>query len=137
MDHYSVVGVNKNAAADEIKSAYRKLAKAYHPDRNPGNAEAESRFKRIAEAYETLSDETLRAEYDIRISGTEKPKKSAGGSKPRRDEHPGRRAADLRKDDFDAIFSGFFGKAVAPRSSEDDKSPVDTNKMFENFFKKR
>ncbi len=63
-DYYEVLGVQKNATADEIKSAYRRLAMQYHPDRNPDNPEAESMFKEAAEAYEVLSNPDKRARYD-------------------------------------------------------------------------
>jgi molecular chaperone DnaJ len=63
-DYYEVLGVAKAASIDEIKKAYRKLAMKYHPDRNPGDKEAESNFKEAAEAYEVLSDEQKRARYD-------------------------------------------------------------------------
>lgn len=63
-DYYEVLGVSKTASADEIKSAYRKLALKYHPDRNPDNKEAEDKFKEAAEAYEVLSDEQKRKTYD-------------------------------------------------------------------------
>ena len=63
-DYYEVLGVDKNASADEIKKAYRKLAIKYHPDRNPDNAEAEEKFKEAAEAYDVLHDEQKRKQYD-------------------------------------------------------------------------
>ena len=63
-DLYEVLGVHKNAAADEIKKAYRKLANKYHPDKNPDDPTAEERFKEVKYAYETLSDDTKRASYD-------------------------------------------------------------------------
>src|SRR5213594_3296742 len=63
-DYYEVLGVSRNASDQEIKSAYRKLALQYHPDRNPNNHEAEERFKEAAEAYSVLSDAQKRAQYD-------------------------------------------------------------------------
>lgn len=63
-DYYEVMGVERNASQQEIKSAYRKLAQKYHPDRNPGDKEAEERFKEAAEAYAVLSDQDKRARYD-------------------------------------------------------------------------
>lgn len=63
-DYYETLGVNKGSSADEIKKSFRKLAMQYHPDRNPGNKEAEAKFKEINEAYEVLKDDQKRAAYD-------------------------------------------------------------------------
>ncbi|GAB4098334.1 J domain-containing protein [Sinomonas halotolerans] len=69
-DFYAILGVSKDASADEIKKAYRKLARKYHPDTNPGDAEAEKRFKDITEAHHVLSDPEERQQYDaIRAMG--------------------------------------------------------------------
>lgn len=63
-DYYSVLNVDRNASKEELKKAYRKLAMQYHPDRNPGNQEAEEKFKEAAEAYEVLNNDDKRARYD-------------------------------------------------------------------------
>ena len=63
-DYYKILGVERKASADDIRSAYRKLAMQYHPDKNPGDKKAEDKFKEINEAYQVLSDEQKRARYD-------------------------------------------------------------------------
>src|SRR5207253_7167052 len=63
-DYYKVLGVGKNASEEEIKKAYRKLARKYHPDRNPGDKRAEERFKEISQAHDVLSDAEKRKAYD-------------------------------------------------------------------------
>src|SRR5262244_2789820 len=63
-DYYEVLSVTRTASDQELKAAYRKLAMQYHPDRNPGNAEAEGKFKEASEAYQVLSDPQKRAAYD-------------------------------------------------------------------------
>src|SRR5881296_1211831 len=63
-DYYQVLGVERNASAEEIKKTYRKRALEHHPDRNPGDKTAEERFKELGEAYEVLSDPQKRAAYD-------------------------------------------------------------------------
>lgn len=82
-DPYQILGVSKTASAEEIKRAYRRLAKQYHPDLNPGRTDIEQRFKEISAAYALLSDSDKRARYDhgeIDANGTERAAGRAGGS---------------------------------------------------------
>jgi molecular chaperone DnaJ len=76
-DYYDILEVSRNATIDEIKKAYRKKALQFHPDKNPGDAEAEKRFKEVSEAYEVLSDEKKRQMYDR--YGKEALQGAAGG----------------------------------------------------------
>src|ERR1700722_17884093 len=63
-DYYATLGVAREASGDDLKKAYRKLAMQHHPDRNPGDKQAEARFKEVSEAYDVLKDDQKRAAYD-------------------------------------------------------------------------
>lgn len=99
-DFYASLGVPKTASAEEIKSAYRKLARKYHPDRNPGDTAAEAKFKDVSEAYSVLKDEQERKQYDaIRsMSGGARFTPGSGGG-------------------FEDIFSGVFGQGGTSRGT--------------------
>ncbi len=98
-DYYEVLGVNKNASEDEIKKAYRKIAIKYHPDRNPGNKEAEEKFNEAAEAYDVLHDKQKRQQYDQ--FGFDGPT-GAGG-------FGGFGGAGMNMDDIFSMFGDIFG----------------------------
>jgi molecular chaperone DnaJ len=100
VDYYSTLNVPRTAKDEEIKKAYRRLAMKYHPDRNPGNKEAEQRFKEVKEAYEVLSDAEKRAAYDRFGHAGVHPSMGAGGG--------GFRSADFG-DLFGDVFQDIFG----------------------------
>lgn len=72
LDYYEVLGLEKTATQEKIKARYRELAKQFHPDKNPGNQEAETKFKQVNDAYEVLGNETQRSAYDRESVSMEK-----------------------------------------------------------------
>jgi molecular chaperone DnaJ len=120
-DYYEILGVKKTATDAELKKAYRDLAKKFHPDKNKGNKEAESRFKEISEAYAVLSDTEKRSQYDRLgreafgpgganpFAGFDFSEFMGGGGGQTRGRRGGRRSAGSSTIDFTDIFGDLFG----------------------------
>ena len=133
-DFYAELGVPKTATAAEIKKAYRKLARDLHPDKNPGNKQAEDKFKAVSEAYDVLSDDAKRKEYDetrdMLASGAFR---GFPGGQNRRDRRrfrhqrpvPFGRAGRRRRDGggFSDLFGGLFNRGAGARRSTDQGAP--------------
>ena len=103
-DYYEVLGVDKNATEDELKSAYRKKAKMWHPDLHPGDAEAEKNFKEVNEAYGVLSDKEKRSRYDRFGHAGVDPSYGGGAT-------GGGYTTNIDFGDLGDIFGSFFGGA--------------------------
>jgi molecular chaperone DnaJ len=110
-DLYEVLGVAKDASADDIKKAYRKLARKYHPDRNPDDASAEERFKEISHAHDVLSDPEKRAQYDSPMFGADGMGGNAGAG-----------GFDMGGFDFSDLFGSFGAGAAQGRGSGSTRS---------------
>lgn len=145
-DYYKILGVSKNADNDELKKAFRSLAKKYHPDRNKDDESAKAKFQDVNEAYGVLSDEKSRKEYDEKRAASNNKKdnqgfKSAAKSSSEK-EHKSEYSARSKEEamaDLNNYFANFFG--FDPKSNnvnkdklKKQKNPIDTSNMFESFF---
>src|SRR5512141_977268 len=122
-DYYKILGVERSASADDVRKAYRKLAMQHHPDRNPGDKQAEDKFKEINEAYQVLSDPQKRARYD-QVGSAYSNWQQRGGS-----------STDF---DWSQWFSGQPGAAGAPggtRVEYGDINDLFGQDIFSDFFR--
>jgi curved DNA-binding protein len=118
-DYYKILGVERKASEDDVRKAYRKLAMQYHPDRNPGDKQAEERFKEINEAYQVLSDPQKRAHYDRLGSDYSRWQRRGAPGDFNWDQYggfPGGMRVD--SDDMQDIFSDFFRTIFGIRGEE-------------------
>ena len=128
---YEVLGVPKNASQDEIKKAYRKLAREHHPDANAGDKEAEERFKEVQGAYDTLSDSDKRKQYDtFGSSNGRRP----GGTWNTADGFDFGNLGDLG-DIFGGLFGGGMGGRAEPRGQRGNDVEVQVNLSFDDALK--
>jgi len=119
-DYYTTLGVERGASADDLKKAYRKLAMQYHPDRNPGDAKAEAKFKDVSEAYDILKDDQKRAAYDR--FGHAAFENGGGGPQAGGFDFGGGGLGDI----FDQMFSQFSGgRGRGPRGGADIRAAVE------------
>lgn len=134
-NYYEVLGVNRGASQDEIKKVFRKLAREYHPDVNPGDKAAEAKFKEINEAYSTLSDPSLKNTYDQRLD--QGPFKQ-GVTKRQSTRQAEVNFQNMDFNNLDKDFERFFGfnpkTKEASIKKETKKNPMDTRDFFEQYF---
>lgn len=141
-DYYKILNVSINANNDEIKKAFRALAKKYHPDRNPDDKDALTKFQEVNEAYEVLSNEESRKKYDQNLSGfksrnndreaNNKNNKSSSDNKKYQDKSES-------MENLNKYFESFFGfnansNDINKDKLKKEKNPIDTSRMFDSFF---
>ena len=149
VNYYDLLGVRRDAAPEELKKAYRRLAKQHHPDVNGGSPEAEQRFKQIHEAYAVLQDEASRKAYDDRLDGKKQgqgPGRERGAQSEGQRADRGEAAAREARSNFDprnveADFARFFGFDPKTKRKSGNKdggkgaaNPIDTSDLFQRYF---
>lgn len=136
MDYYRVLGVPEQADENQIKQAYRRLAKKYHPDLNPDNLAAEEKFKSVVEAYEVLGDAVKRKEYDLKrakIRDKRQHTTSAAAGTPDMNIDFGNLSRDMARYFGFSFAKGSTGGGSLKKAGE--KNPLDVTEMFEAFMK--
>lgn len=138
IDYYRILGISEQADEEQIKQAYRKLAKKYHPDLNPNNPEAEAKFKDVVEAYETLGDAEKRKKYDLKRNKA--GERNANGSRqtaktPDMNINMGNFTKDMERY-FGFSFNGKdAGQAKGAEAKK--KNPLDVTEMFEAYMMRK
>lgn len=125
-NYYELLGVKRDASADEIKQSFRRLARKYHPDLNPGDKAAEDKFKSISEAYEILSDRSKRSQYDKFAGFWRKNRTKAPANPPRQ-------RAGVDEDDFSDDFNTFIDRLLGRKkesSNGTNRSSAQTDRNF-------
>ena len=138
MNYYQILVLQRDVSQEEIKKAYRRIAKQYHPDSNPGNREAEKKFKEASEAYEVLSNEEKRENYDHKLTtewNKPKPTKTAENKTTVKQPFPFFSTEES--------FEHFFGFCPLDNKTDSGKNrktsntktnPLDTTEMFERYM---
>ena len=138
MNYYQILGLQRDVSQEEIKKAYRRIAKQYHPDSNPGNREAEKKFKEASGAYEVLSNEEKRENYDHKLTtewNKPKPTKTAENKTTVKQPFPFFSTEES--------FEHFFGFCPLDNKTDSGKNrktsntktnPLDTTEMFERYM---
>ncbi|EHI97913.1 heat shock protein DnaJ domain protein [Clostridium sp. DL-VIII] len=140
-DYYKILNISMKATNDEIKKAFRSLAKKYHPDRNKDDKDTLRKFQEVNEAYEVLSNETSRKKYDDERSKfnrkTNKDTNNENNNNSRNDKKYQAKGENI--ENLNKYFESFFGfnantNDINKDKLKNEKNPIDTSKMFESFF---
>ena len=133
-DWYQVLQISRQAKEEEIKAAYRRLAKEYHPDSHPGDRECERKFREISEAYSILSHEEKRRKYDEELKGIKAGKKAAG-------QDAEAKSKDIEVQNIHKKFEEFFGFNTKTKEivhedklQQKERNPLDAASLFEQFM---
>lgn len=137
---YQILGVAEDAAEEELKTAYRKLAKKYHPDAHPGDKECEKMFQAVSEAYRVLSSPQKRKEYDAQCS-RQTERSRAGQNQKAAGQNQNSKSSGVDFENIHRTFEQFFGFDPNSKDVTNEKkrnpgtvNPLDTTDLFERFM---